>query len=311
MDKILVVGACGQLGGELTLSLRKIHGAANVIAADVRHPEGELADGPFSLLNVLDIKEVAHLIEEHSITQVYQLAAILSAKGEKDPMLAWRLNMDGLLNILEVAREKKLHKIYWPSSIAVFGENTPKNKTPQKTVADPKTVYGISKLAGERWCAYYFEKFGVDVRSLRYPGLIGYKTPPGGGTTDFAVDIYFKAATNEHFTCFVSENTHLPMMYMDDAVRATLELMNADASQIQVRESYNISAMSLSPEALATSIRKFVPGFSVSYEPDFRQAIANSWPGSVDDSEARSHWGWKPRYNLDMMTEEMLRHLKN
>lgn len=310
MDKILVIGACGQLGGELTVALRKAYGNDNVIAADVRAPEDELADGPFSLLNVMDMGELSHLVDANQITQVYQLAAILSAKGEQDPMQAWRLNMDGLLNVLEMTREKKLDKVFWPSSIAVFGEHTPKNQVPQFTVADPKTVYGISKLAGERWCAYYFEKFGVDVRSLRYPGLIGYKTPPGGGTTDFAVDIYFKAARNEHFTCFVSENTRLPMMYMEDAVRATLELMEAEASKVKIRGSYNIGAMSLSPGEMVQSIRTYIPDFSVSYAPDYRQAIADSWPDAVDDTEAQTDWGWQHHYDLNAMTKDMLKHLK-
>ena len=310
MDKILVIGASGQLGGELTVALRKVLGTDHVIAADVRAPEDELAEGPFSLLNVLDMGELSHLVDAYQITQVYQLAAILSAKGEQDPMQAWRLNMDGLLNVLEIAREKKVDKVFWPSSIAVFGEHTPKTRVPQYAIADPKTVYGISKLAGERWCAYYFEKYGVDVRSLRYPGLIGYKTPPGGGTTDFAVDIYFKAARKEHFTCFVSENTRLPMMYMEDAIRATLELMEAEASMIKVRGSYNVDAMSLSPEDMVQSIRAHIPDFSVSYAPDYRQGIADSWPDSVDDSEARTDWGWKPQYDLDKMTEDMLKHLK-
>lgn len=310
MDKILIIGASGQLGGELTVALRKVLGTDHVIAADVRPPEDELADGPFSLLNVLDMAELSHLVDAYQITQVYQLAAILSAKGEQDPMQAWRLNMDGLLNVLEIAREKKVDKIFWPSSIAVFGEHTPKTRVPQYAIADPKTVYGISKLAGERWCAYYFEKYGVDVRSLRYPGLIGYKTPPGGGTTDFAVDIYFKAARKEHFTCFVSEDTRLPMMYMEDAIRATLELMEAEASMIKVRGSYNVGAMSLSPEDMLQSIRAHIPDFSVSYAPDYRQGIADSWPDSVDDSEARTDWGWKPQYDLEAMTKDMLKHLK-
>jgi nucleoside-diphosphate-sugar epimerase len=310
MDKILVIGACGQLGGELTVALRKVYGTDNVIAADVRAPEEGLADGPFSLLNVLDINEVAHLVKAHAITQVYQLAAILSAKGEEEPMQTWQLNMEGLLHVLEIAREKKILKIFWPSSIAVFGDHTPKKNTPQFTVTDPATVYGISKLAGERWCAYYFRKYGVDIRSLRYPGLIGYKSLAGGGTTDFAVDIYFKAAQNEPFNCFVAENTHLPMMYMEDAVRATLELMDAEATSIKVRGGYNIGAMSLSPGEMVQSIRKYIPDFSVSYAPDYRQSIADAWPDSIDDREARADWEWQPQYDLDRMTEDMLKHLK-
>ncbi len=310
MDKILVIGACGQLGSELTLALRTVYGNEQVVAADVRAPEEEVSEGPFSLLNVLDIGELAHLIKEYSITQVYQLAAILSAKGEEEPLQAWQLNMEGLLNVLEVAQEKKLQKIFWPSSIAVFGDATPRQNTPQFTIADPATVYGISKLAGEHWCSWYHKKYGLDVRSLRYPGLIGYKALPGGGTTDFAVDIYFKAAKGEPFTCFVAENTHLPMMYMEDAVRATLELMDAEAAKVKIRESYNISAMSLSPGEIAQSIRSYVPDFSVTYTPDYRQDIANAWPDSIDDMEARNDWGWQPEYNLNRMTEEMLKHLK-
>lgn len=310
MDKILVIGACGQLGGELTIALRNVLGTDNVIAADVRAPEDGLAEGPFTLLNVLDMSELSHLVDTHQITQVYQLAAILSAKGEQEPMQAWKLNMEGLLNVLELAREKQVDKVFWPSSIAVFGEHTSKKLAPQFSVADPITVYGISKLAGERWCAYYFEKYGVDVRSLRYPGLIGYKTPPGGGTTDFAVDMYFKAVQKEHFTCFVSESTCLPMMYMEDAVRATLELMEAEASKVKVRGSYNIGAMSLSPAEMVQSIKMHIPDFSVSYKPDYRQSIADSWPDSVDDTEARTDWGWQPQFDLNRMSEEMLKHLK-
>lgn len=310
MDKILVIGACGQLGGELTVALREQFGKDNVVAADIRRPDDELAEGPFTLLNVLDMGELSHLVDTHQITQIYQLAAILSAKGEQEPMQAWKLNMEGLLNVLEVARNKKLEKVFWPSSIAIFGSHTPKEQVPQYTIADPITVYGISKLAGERWCNYYFEKYGVDVRSLRYPGLIGYNTAPGGGTTDFAVDVYYKAIQQEHYTCFVSENTRLPMMYMEDAIQATLKLMATEPAKVKIRGSYNVSSMSLSPGEIVRAIRKHIPDFSVSYNPDYRQKIADTWPSSLDDEAARQDWGWQQKYDLDTMTADMLSHLK-
>lgn len=308
MEKILVIGACGQLGSELTNELGKLFGNNNVIASDISKPNAAIADFAFEQLDVMNADQLKTIVEDHTITQVYHLAAILSAKGEENPQWAWNLNMTGLLNVLELAKEKSL-RIYWPSSIAVFGPTTPRANTPQDTVMDPNTVYGISKLAGERWCEYYFEKYGVDVRSLRYPGLIGYKSLPGGGTTDYAVDIYHKALRNAPFECFLSENTYLPMMYMSDAIKATLDLMQAPAEQIKVRSSYNVSAISFSPKEMVESIKKQIPEFSATYQPDFRQKIADSWPDSIDDSVARNDWGWAPSYDLDKMTNDILQNL--
>lgn len=309
MDKILVIGACGQLGSELTLELRKIYGEENVIASDINEAKPELQNGPFEKLDVMDASRLYELVEQYNITQIYNLAAILSAVGEKKPKFAWKLNMEGLLNVLEVAREKKLDRIYWPSSIAVFGPNTPQDNTPQDCVMDPNTVYGISKQAGERWCEYYHEKYGVDVRSLRYPGLIGYKSLPGGGTTDYAVDIYHKALEGQTFECFLDKGTYLPMMYMPDAIKATIDLMQADAKDVKVRSSYNLSALSFEPEELAAAIRKHIPEFKIEYKPDFRQPIADSWPNSIDDSRAREDWNWQHQFDLDKMTEDILENL--
>jgi len=308
MEKILVIGACGQLGSELTNELGKLFGNSNVIASDISKPNAAITDFAFEQLDVMNADQLKTIVENHSITQVYHLAAILSAKGEENPQWAWNLNMTGLLNVLELAKEKNL-RIYWPSSIAVFGPTTPRANTPQDTIMDPNTVYGISKLAGERWCEYYFEKYGVDVRSLRYPGLIGYKSLPGGGTTDYAVDIYHKALKNEPFECFLSEDTYLPMMYMSDAIKATLDLMQAPTEQIKVRSSYNVSAISFSPTEMVESIKKQIPDFSATYNPDFRQKIADSWPDSIDDSVARKDWGWAPSYDLDKMTNDILQNL--
>lgn len=308
MERILVIGACGQLGSELTNELGKLFGNTNVIASDISKPNAAIADFTFEQLDVMNAGQLKAIVENHAITQIYHLAAILSAKGEENPQWAWTLNMTGLLNVLELAKEKNL-RIYWPSSIAVFGPTTPRANTPQDTVMDPNTVYGISKLAGERWCEYYFEKYGVDVRSLRYPGLIGYKSLPGGGTTDYAVDIYHKALRNEPFECFLSEDTYLPMMYMSDAIKATLDLMQAPADQIKVRSSYNASAISFSPKEIVESIKKQIPEFSATYKPDFRQKIADSWPDSIDDSVARKDWGWAPSYDLDKMTNDILQNL--
>ncbi|MEQ8924546.1 MAG: NAD-dependent epimerase/dehydratase family protein [Fulvivirga sp.] len=310
MDRILVIGALGQLGSELSLALRDIYGRDNVIITDIKEPSGKLADGPSEILNAMDREKLFELADKHQITQVYHLAAILSAKGESDPKFAWQLNMDSLIHVLDLAKEKNLKRVYWPSSIAVFGPSTPVDKTPQHTVMDPNTIYGISKLAGERWCEYYHNKYGVDVRSLRYPGLIGYKAKPGGGTTDYAVDIYYKALEEGKYECFLSENTYLPMMYMDDAVKATIDLMQAEESDVKVRSSYNISAISFSPKEIAESIKKEMPEFEISYSPDFRQKIADSWPNSIDDSSARSDWGWSHQFDLDKMTAEILSGLK-
>lgn len=309
MTKVLVIGACGQLGSELTLALRELHGIDNVIASDIRKGQEELMNGPFEIFDAMNKEGLTHLVEKHNITQIYHLAAVLSAKGEENPGFAWDLNMGSLSNVLEVAKEYKLDKIYWPSSIAVFGPHTPQDNTPQNCIMDPNTVYGITKQAGERWCEYYFNKYGVDVRSLRYPGLIGYKTLPGGGTTDYAVDIYYKALQEGKFECFLSANTALPMMYMDDAVKATIDLMQADASEVKVHSSYNISAISFTPDQISESIKKHIPNFKISYKPDFRQNIADSWPNSIDDSVARNDWGWHHQFNLDKMTEEILKGL--
>lgn len=306
--KILLTGAGGQLGSELTSALRAVHGESHVIASDIRQPQGDTG-GIFEQLDVMQPDQLDALIRKHQITQVYHLAALLSATGEKDPGRAWDLNMQSLLHVLEAARAHGLEKVYWPSSIAAFGPETPKNNTPQQTVMDPSTVYGLSKLAGELWCSYYFRRYGVDVRSLRYPGLIGWKTPPGGGTTDYAVDIFFKAVKEGRFSCFLSADTYLPMMYMDDAIHATISLMEADAGKVRVRTSYNISAMSFCPAQLAATIRKYIPGFTISYEPDFRQTIADSWPRSIDDREARKDWGWQHRFGLEEMTADILRNI--
>lgn len=309
-EKILVIGACGQIGVELTLELRKMYGRENVIASDLRE-EHELlkGTGPFVAIDVMN-KELLHVhVVRQGITQIYLLAAILSATGEKNPSLAWNLNMQSLLNVLEIAREEKLHKVYWPSSMAVFGPTSPKIMCPQHTIIEPTTVYGISKYAGEFWCNYYFQKHGVDVRSLRYPGLISYKSAPGGGTTDYAVEIYHEAKKEGKYTCFLKEDTFLPMMYMPDAIRATIELMESDAEKIKVRTSYNIAAMSFSPKEIAGSIQKHMPEFTIDYKPDYRLEIAESWPQSIDDSVARKDWGWKEQYDLDKMTEDMLKHI--
>lgn len=309
-DKILVIGASGQIGVELTLALRKQYGNNNVIASDLREQNPLLeGTGPYVSLDVMN-KEMLHVqVIRQNITQIYLLAAILSATGEKNPNLAWHLNMQGLLNVLDIAREEKLHKVYWPSSIAVFGPTSPKIMCPQQTIIEPTTVYGISKYAGEFWCNYYFQRYGVDVRSIRYPGLISYKSAPGGGTTDYAVEIYHEALENKKYQCFLQEDTYLPMMYMPDAIRATMELMEAPAEKIKVRTSYNIAGMSFSPKEIAEEIGKHIPGFSISYKPDYRQEIANSWPQSIDDSVAGKDWGWKPEYDLAKMTEDMLRNL--
>ena len=310
-DRILVIGASGQIGVELTLALRSIYGNQQVVASDLREMSPLLdGTGPYVSLDVMN-KEMLHVqVIRQNITQIYHLAAILSATGEKNPALAWNLNMQGLLNVLEIAKEEKLKKVYWPSSIAVFGPTSPKQNCPQHTIIEPTTVYGISKYAGEFWCQYYHQKYGVDVRSLRYPGLISYKSAPGGGTTDYAVEIYHQALQKNRYTCFLGKDTFLPMMYMPDAIRATLELMEAPAEKIQVRTSYNVSGMSFSPATIAAAIQKHLPDFTIDYRPDFRQAIADSWPQSIDDSSARSDWGWKEEFDLDMMTRDMLEKLK-
>ncbi len=306
-EEILVIGASGQIGVELTQFLRKIYGASNVIASDLRE-ENELlhGTGPYVSLDVMN-REMLHVqVIRQNVTQIYLLAAILSATGEKSPNLAWHLNMQGLLNVLEIAKEEKLTKVYWPSSIAVFGPTSPKQNCPQHTIIEPTTVYGISKYAGEFWCNYYHLKYGVDIRSLRYPGLISYKSAPGGGTTDYAVEIFHEALEEKKYTCFLNEDTYLPMMYMPDAIRATIELMEAPVEKISVRTSYNLSGMSFSPKEIAAEIKKHLPEFKIAYKPDYRLAIAESWPQSIDDSIARRDWGWKEEYDLAAMTNDML-----
>jgi nucleoside-diphosphate-sugar epimerase len=291
--------------------LRKQYGNNNVVASDLREENPLLhGTGPYVSLDVMN-KEMLHVqVIRQNITQIYLLAAILSATGEKNPNLAWHLNMQGLLNVLDIAREENLHKVYWPSSIAVFGPTSPKINCPQKTVIEPSTVYGISKYAGEFWCNYYHQRFGVDVRSIRYPGLISYKSAPGGGTTDYAVEIYSEALDNKKYNCFLKEDTYLPMMYMPDAIRATMELMNAPAKDISVRTSYNVAGMSFSPKEITNSIQQHIPDFTINYKPDSRQAIADSWPQSIDDSVANQDWGWKPEFDLAKMTKDMLDNLK-
>jgi len=310
-EKILVIGASGQIGVELTLALRKIYGNANVVASDLRE-ENELlkGSGPYVSLDVMN-KEMLHVqVIRQNFTQIYLLAAILSATGEKNPNLAWHLNMQGLLNVLDIAREEKLQKVYWPSSIAVFGPTSPKKNCPQQTIIEPITVYGISKYAGEFWCNYFHQRFGVDVRSIRYPGLISYKSSPGGGTTDYAIEIFHEALEEKHYKCFLKEDTYLPMMYMPDAINATISLMEAPAEKISIRTSYNVSAISFSPKEIAAEIKKHIPEFKMDYSPDYRQAIADSWPQSIDDSVARHDWGWEHEYDLSRMTTDMFDNLK-
>ncbi len=310
MDKILVIGAAGQIGSELTLALRKQYGDENVYATDIKQaPQDVVSGGPFQILDVMDDKKLIHFIIGNKINQIYHLAAVLSGNAEKLPLQAWDINMRSILNILAHAKEVGIKKTFWPSSIAVFGHSTPKKNTPQLTITEPNTVYGISKLAGERWCEYYFKRYGVDVRSIRYPGLISYKTEAGGGTTDYAVEIFYDAIKKGSYDCFLKEDVTLPMMFMEDAINATIQLMEADASKLTVRSSYNLASISFSPAEIAAEIKKHIPDFSVTYHPDFRQAIAESWPQTIDDSVARKDWGWKHKFNLATMTEIMLREI--
>jgi len=310
-DTILIIGASGQIGTELVITLRKFYGDANVIATDIRPMANEeLSTGPFEVLDIMDQKSLFDIVKKYKVTQVYLLAALLSATAEKNIELGWSLNMRSLSHVLDLAREKNIKKVYWPSSIAVFGPSTPSILTPQRTIMEPNTVYGISKLAGERWCEYYHEKFGVDVRSIRYPGLIGWKSAPGGGTTDYAVHIFHEALKSGQYTSFLSEDTTLPMMHMNDAIRATLEIMEAPAESIKIRSSYNVAGLSFSPKGLASEIQKHIPDFKMSYESDYRQAIADSWPKSIDDSEAKTDWNWKSSFNLQELTSDMLTNIK-
>ncbi|WP_288408119.1 NAD-dependent epimerase/dehydratase family protein [uncultured Herbaspirillum sp.] len=305
--KILVIGACGQIGSELTQKLRIIYGADNVIASDIKAPKE--VSGPFEYLDVLDKEQIEVVIKKYDISDVYLMAAMLSVTAENFPDSAWDLNVNSLLNILSLAKQKKIRKVFWPSSIAAFGKNTPKELTPQYTVMEPSTVYGISKQTGERWCEYFHERYGVDVRSIRYPGLISWSTPPGGGTTDYAVDIFYKALESGHYECFLSADTKMPMMYMEDAVDATINIMEAPKEKIKIRSSYNLSAISFTPSEIANEIRKYLPEFVISYLPDFRQKIADSWPSSIDDDRAREDWGWSHKFNLESMTRDVLKNL--
>lgn len=307
MDNILVLGCAGQIGSELTLELRNIYGNSHVVASDIRQADADVTQsGPFEILNVLEAQKVADVIKKYNINQIYHLAAILSGNAEKNPLPSWDINMKGLLDMLEIVRELQVKRFFWPSSIAVFGPSTPVKNTPQQCVMDPNTVYGISKLAGERWIAYYNKRYGVDTRSIRYPGLISYKTEAGGGTTDYAVEIYYEAVKNNSYTCFLKEKTYLPMMFMPDAIKATIQLMEAEAVKLSIKDSYNIGGMSFCPDDVFKAIQKRQSDFTITYQPDFRQAIADSWPQSIDDEIARNDWGLSYVYNLEKMTEVML-----
>jgi nucleoside-diphosphate-sugar epimerase len=310
LNKILVIGASGQIGTELTLALRLRYGGEMVIAADLKREADLLkGTGPFLPLDIMDKEILRVQVRRHDVKTIYLLVAMLSAAGEKNPMLAWHLNMQSLIHTLEVAREEDVNQVFWPSSIAVFGSDAPKQHCPQNAYSAPSTVYGISKLTGEQWCHYYFQRYGLDVRSIRYPGLISYKTLPGGGTTDYAIEIFHSAIRGETYSCFLKPDKRLPMMYMDDAVRATIELMEAPISSISVRTAYNLAGISFTPAEIAREIKMMMPGFTIEYEPDFRQAIADSWPESIDDKVASRDWGWKPDFDLRRMTEEMTKHI--
>lgn len=309
-DTILIIGACGQIGTELTQKLRETYGNENVIASDIREGGTEMIQsGPFEILDARDSSAILEVVQKYKVTQVYLMAAMLSATAEKYPHKAWQLNMTSLLGVLELAKDKHIKQVYWPSSIASFGPTSPKINTPQQTIMEPTTVYGISKLAGEHWCNYYHSRYGVDVRSIRYPGIISWKTKPGGGTTDYAVDIYFKAVEEKSYECFLSEKTRLPMMYMQDAVNATIQIMQADVAKIKTRTSYNLAAISFTPQEIAKEIQKHIPDFKIAYKPDFRQPIADSWPQVIDDSDARNDWNWSHKFDLELMTKEMLKNL--
>jgi len=305
--KTLVIGSAGQIGTELVIALRAKYGNENIVAADIKTPNYEVIEhGPFEFLDVMDMSKLKEVVSKHNIGQVYLLAALLSATAEQNPEFAWKLNMEGLFNVLNLAKDKVIEKVFWPSSIAVFGPTTPRDNTPQITITEPISVYGISKQAGERWCEYYFNKFGVDVRSIRYPGLISYKSQPGGGTTDYAVHIFHSVKKNQPYECFLKEGTTLPMMYMDDAIKATMGIMEANPESVKIRSSYNISGVSFNPKELAAEIKKSIPNFTITYQPDYRQNLAESWPASIDDAKASRHWGWKANYTIGDIVEEML-----
>ena len=310
-SKTLIIGACGQIGSELVRTLRAREGADRIIATDIKESNKEVVEsGTFEILDAKSRQEVRSAIERHDVDTVYLMAALLSARAEEFPEKAWRLNMSSLFNVLELAREGLIKKIFWPSSIAVFGPTTPKANTPQHTIMEPTTVYGITKQVGERWCEYYFHRYGVDVRSIRYPGIISWRTPPGGGTTDYAIEIFHKALENGHYDCFLSEGTKLPMMFMDDAIKATLDIMDAPSEDVKIRSSYNLEGVSFSPSELYESIKSHLPDFTIEYKPDFRQRIADSWPNSVDDTPARNHWGWRHDFDLSEITVEMITKLR-
>jgi nucleoside-diphosphate-sugar epimerase len=310
-SNILVIGAAGQIGTELTLKLREVYGADRVIATDITgSPPEALLEGPFEKLNILDKEKLFEVVKQNNVSEIYLLAALLSATAEQNPALGWDLNMNGLSNVLDLSREGQIKRIFWPSSIAVFGPNTPKNNTPQRTIMEPTTVYGISKVAGESWCEYYHKRYGVDIRSVRFPGIVGYKSAPGGGTTDYAVHIFHEAVKNRHYDCFLSEDSELPMMYMPDAIKSILEIMDAPEENISLRTSYNISGVSFTPKTLSDAIRKEIPDFTVSYTPDYRDLIAKSWPSTLDDSLALKDWGWKPDFGLEDLVNDMLVNLR-
>ncbi len=309
VDRILVIGSSGQIGTELVEELRNLYGNDNVIASDIRESQ-VVQSGPFEILDILNKNQLFEIVTKYNIKEVYLLAALLSAKAEDNPSFAWGLNMNSLFNVLNLAKDGIIKKVFWPSSIAVFGPSTPKNNTPQYTVMEPSTVYGISKLAGERWCEYYNKRYGIDVRSIRYPGIIGYKSKPGGGTTDYAVDIFYQAILTKKYECFLDENATLPMMYMSDAIRSTIEIMKAENHLIKIRSSYNISGTSFSPKEIAAEIEKIIPDFKITYQPDFRQNIAESWPQTIDDSSAKRDWNWSPKFDLNKLTQIMLENLE-
>ena len=308
MKKILVIGASGQIGTDLTMELRKRFGNENVIASDIKAPsEMVLNSGPYTEINVLDKKGLEEVVDKYAITEIYHLAAILSGNAEKAPKRSWDINMEGLFNVLDVVKDKNLDKVFWPSSIAVFGPSTPRTNTPQDTVMDPNTVYGISKQAGERWCEYYFDKYDVDVRSLRYPGLISYSAEPGGGTTDYAVEIFYDAIKTKKYECFLKDDTALPMMFMEDAIDATIGIMEADKELVKIRSSYNIAGISFDPKTIAAEIKNHIPEFAMTYKPDFRQAIADSWPQSINEKRANEDWNWKAKFGMGEMCNIMLK----